>query len=188
MGCEKRGKIGKPGRAHERFRALEIGAPAVAGDRGDVDDGSTLAQPWRDRFRQFPKPIKVDRERLRRADHARHASDIAKRIEALRQRLHNLGYALRRGDIRLDEGVERTRGLIDVDADDVGAERLGEFADARADAGRDSGNDDRLSQKHVSALPDLDSWFPRRSSIEWPPHPSSRSGGGIRRYWLPTEH
>jgi hypothetical protein len=69
---------------------------------------------------------------------------------------------LGRADIRLDESVERPRGLIDIDADDVGAERLGELADACADAGRNSGDDDRLSQKHVSPLPDPRSWFPRR--------------------------
>jgi hypothetical protein len=62
---------------------------------------------------------------------------------------------LGRADIRLDESVERPRGLIDVDADDIGAERLGEFTDARADAGRNSCDDDRLSQKHISSLPDL---------------------------------
>ncbi len=121
MGGDELREIGEPGRAHERLSALKIGAPAVAGNRGDVDDGAALAQPRRDRFRQFPKPIKVDRERLRRADHAGDASDVAKRIEALWQRLRNLGYALGRADIRLDEGVERPRGLIDVDADDVGA-------------------------------------------------------------------
>jgi hypothetical protein len=39
---------------------------------------------------------------------------------------------------------------------------LGEFADARADAGRNSGDDDRLSQKHVSPFPDRRGCFPRR--------------------------
>jgi hypothetical protein len=176
MGGEKLGEIRKPRRTHERLRAFDIGAPAVAGDRGHIDYGAALAQTRRDRFRQFPKPIKVDRQRSRRADPARHASDVAQRIDACWQRLDNLGHALGRADIRLDESVERPRGLIDVDADDIGAERLGELADARADAGRNSRDDDRLSQKHVSPLPDPRGCFPHRGPLD----PASRSAGGSR--------
>jgi hypothetical protein len=154
IGGEKLGEIRKTGRIYERFRALEIGAPAVAGDRRDIDHGAALAQPRRQALSQFPQPIKVDRQGSRSANHSGDRSDIAQRVKALRQRLHNLSYPLRRADIRLDKSVERPRGLIDVDADDIGAKRLGEFTDARADAGRNSCNDDRLAQKHVSALPD----------------------------------
>ena len=42
MRGEKRTEIGESGLSHERLRPLEIGAPAVAGDGGDVDDRASL--------------------------------------------------------------------------------------------------------------------------------------------------
>ena len=104
---------------------------------------------------QFTEAVEVDRQRFGGADHARDAGDVAERIEASRQRLNDLGHALGRADIGLDEGVERPRRRVDVDADNVGAEREREFADPRADAGRDSGDDDGLAKQHLSLLPHL---------------------------------
>ena len=77
MGGEERAEIGESGRGQERLGALEIGAPAVAGDRGDVDDGAALPQPRRDGLSQFSQAIKVDRQRFRRPDHAGDAGDVA---------------------------------------------------------------------------------------------------------------
>ena len=105
-------------------------------------------QPRRDGFGQFTQAVEVDRQRFGGPDHAGDAGDVAERVEASRQRLNDLGHALGRADIGLDEGVERPRRRVDVDADNIGPEREREFADPRADPGGNSGDDDRFAQQH----------------------------------------
>ena len=131
---EQRGDVGEAGRVDEGLGAIEIAAPAVAGDRGDVGDRAALAQLRRQGLAERAQAVEVDRQRLGGARHAGDAGDVAQRVEPARQGAHEIGDRSGGRDVGLDEGAERRGRGIDVDADHVGAERDGELADAGADA------------------------------------------------------
>ena len=154
------GDIGKALDADHRDRAVEIGAPAEAGDRGDVDDRAAFAQLRRHRFRQRAQPVEIDGERRRRARLAGQTGDIAERIEAARQLVDQPVDAGLGRDVGLDEDAARRRRLAHIDADHVGAELAGKFGRARADARGDAGDEDRLAQQHGHARSTL-------SSVRW---------------------
>lgn len=144
--------FGKAFDAGQGFCPLEIGAPAIAGDRGDVGDGPTFTQAGRHGFRQGAKPIEIDGERRDDAGAAGEAGDIGERVEARRKLRDDLGNAGCSRKIALDEGGTSSGRLAHIDADDLSAHLAGQFRRAGANAGSHAGHQDRFTKKHERHL------------------------------------
>ncbi len=132
----------------QRLCPLDICAPAIAGDGGDVDHCSALAKPRRHRLRQCAQPVEVHRQRRHNAGVARKARDIGKCVDALGQLPDDFRDAVGSRDVALHKGGESFSWLADVDADDISAHLPRQFRGACADTGGDAGDQNGLAEKH----------------------------------------